>query len=309
MRVIMFIFGGRKANLELALPYYARILADNPNVEVHLWDLARDPADSAYMRTITGIDRLTVRTEFYDGTGKAMHGQNRVWRHYCGREYRDALFCKGDDDDVFWQTDAFPAFMDAVDQNRDTALSARVVNNGACTFLEPELWQGFQSLRPVIPQDHHPDDETASLLGVHRSAEYADLCHRWFFANWQTAIKRKPELVEPKSWMSINAIGFDWNMCRRITSLIGTRSPRNIFDRTFGSRGRVGDEGAVNLLPMRIYTGLTVAHLNFGPQIRQIDGQTWNEYRKNYADIARQYLSTGAIGSASEAAEAVLVTP
>ena len=285
-RVILYIFGGRKKNLELALPYYERIIEENDNVTVELWDLARDPKDSQYMRSLPTSDRFKVRTEFYEGTGRAMHGQNRVWRHYCDKQYRDTLFVKGDDDNIFWQTTGLPVFIEAIDANRDKVLSCRIINNGGCTFLEPELWQGFQDLRPVIDPDPHPDDETASLLGVHKSPDYADMCHRWFLANWQNAIKRAPELVEPKSRVSINAIGFDWETVRRITTLIGTRSPRNIFDRTFGPRGRVGDEGAVNLMPMQIFTGMTVAHYGFGPQ-----GELADDIRKGYADLAEQYLA------------------
>lgn len=290
MRVIMFAFWGRKANIEIQLPYIHRILAENPDVEFHGWDLCRDPRDSQYVRSLDTSDRFQVRTEFYTGDGRASHGQIRTWKHYADRQYRDALFIKLDDDIVFIETSRTQDFINSIQLRPESIISARVINNGACTFRHPELWAGFQKLRPVIPQDPHPDDETASLLGVHRSAEYADMVHRWFFANWQTTISRDTALVAPKSWLSINFIGFNWDMCRRITATLGQRSPRMIFDRTYGPRDRVGDEGAVNMLPILIEDGLVAAHLNFGPQIPKVGGDTLTEYRKQYADIADQYL-------------------
>ncbi|OTR07280.1 hypothetical protein B9M83_09230, partial [Mycobacteroides abscessus] len=60
LRVILFVFAGRKANMELQVPYIKRILAEHPNVEYHVWNLARDPKDAEYLQTITG-ERITVR--------------------------------------------------------------------------------------------------------------------------------------------------------------------------------------------------------------------------------------------------------
>lgn len=33
LRVILFVFAGRKANMQLQVPYIKRILAEHPNVE------------------------------------------------------------------------------------------------------------------------------------------------------------------------------------------------------------------------------------------------------------------------------------
>lgn len=278
----MFIFAGRKPNVEIALPFYQRILDENPDTELHIWDLARDRSDSRYLRSIETSDRLQVRTEF----AHLPRGINRVWSHYARPEYQDCAFVKADDDVLFIETDRFSAFLNAVEANPDYLLSARVYNNGACTFLEPDIQSGFETLG--LP-----------LLDVHLSVEYADLSHRWFFANWQTALNREPRLVTAPSWLSINLIGMTWTMLRQIASLIGTRSPAMIFDRHFprrNARGRlvghtVGDEGASNLQPMLLFNGMCAAHATFGPQEELMTDAQLTEYRKNFADIAIQYLS------------------
>lgn len=250
-RVIMFVFGGRRTNIQLALPYYKQILADNPDVDIHLWDLCRDPADSRYLRTITGTDRLTVRTEFYDGTGRATRGQNRVWNHYAGPEYRGTVFVKCDDDVVFYDTARFPQFVKSITD--DVVTSALIINNGASSQHIPDLRDLHQHL-------------DIDLLDVHRSAEFAEHSHRWFFRNAETLINQPAELIPTDDWLSINTIGYTWTTGCTIAGLIGVRPPREIAGRRFAPRGRVGDEGAVNMLERSINTGFTVAHFGFGPQ-------------------------------------------
>ena len=43
----MFCFGGRRANMELQLPFVRRILDEHTDVEYHLWNLARNAEDAA----------------------------------------------------------------------------------------------------------------------------------------------------------------------------------------------------------------------------------------------------------------------
>lgn len=273
-RVIMFVFGGRRTNIQLALPYYKQILADNPDVDIHLWDLCRDPADSRYLRTITGTDRLTVRTEFYDGTGRATRGQNRVWNHYAGPEYRGTVFVKCDDDVVFYDTARFPQFVQSITD--DVVTSALVINNGASSQHVPDL----------ADVHHHLEID---LLDVHKSSAFAEHCHRWFFRNWTTITNQPGELVPTADWVSINCIGHTWKTGHDIAALIGVRTPREIAGRHFQPRGRVGDEGAVNMLPRRINTGFTVAHFGFGPQ--QFTPDTATELRTGYAELSQQHLA------------------
>ncbi|QIG58474.1 glycosyltransferase [Mycobacterium phage Cornie] len=269
----MFMFGGRRANVELQLPFVHRILDEHPNVEYHIWDLARDPQDSEYLRTLTG-DRISVCTQF--AGPKPWAGFNRVWNYYTSRRYKDCMFVKLDDDVVYLDTDRFGDFLQASKDNPDHVVSALTINNGATTPLIPELWDGYQSLN--IP-----------LLDVHMSAEYAEMCHRWFFTNWNTT--RPNTLHETNDWVSINCIAYTWAMGRQIASLLGTRPPRRIAGRSFTPQNRVGDEGSVNMFPRLIHEGFTAAHLYFGPQAKVMSDDLLTELRKQYADIARQHLT------------------
>ncbi|MGU3650684.1 hypothetical protein [Mycolicibacterium sp. A43C] len=291
MRTILYVFAGREENIKVALPLYRDILDRNPDTEIHLWDLCRDPADSRYLRSINGIDRLQVRTEFSAPGGVASIGQSRVWKYYAGAEFRDAVFVKCDDDVLFLETKAFSAFVQTAAARPGVVTSALTINHGASTHLLPEVQEMFEQL-------------SVPLLDVHLSADYAELSHHWFFENWQTIIGRPNAVTRASSWVSINCIAYTWEMGRTIAETIGLRSPARIADREYPPRTtsgrtlrhRVGDEGAVNMQTVVIDAGMVVGHLAFGPQLRSEDLRVLSddelaELRGLYADVGRQYLA------------------
>lgn len=290
MRTILFAFWGRRDNIELQLPYVHRILAENPEVEFHGWDLCRDARDSRYLRTLTG-ERFKVRTNFYQGNGKASQGQARVWKHYATPEYRDCAFVKIDDDDVFLETAGFAGFSQAAQDNPGHVISALTINNGASTRHIPEVWAGYQTLLSANAHERTLG-KPLELLDVHLSADYAEMSHRWFHSNWRTLIGgADTDIVPSNDWVSINAIALTWPVLQCVAALLGTVPPSEIAGRHFTDRNRVGDEGACNMLPRMIHKGFVVAHLNFGPQIAAMEPETWTELRKLYSDISGQYLN------------------
>ena len=275
---IMFMFAGRQANLELQLPYLHHILAEHPETELHIWDLSRTFEDHVFIGQIKG-ERITVHRHLYNHGRKPWQHFNDVWRHYGhDRSYRDHLFVKIDDDVVFLETEQFGAYLAAIDDNRGAIVSAKVINNGACTTTEPDLWFGFEQLG-------------IDLLDVHMSAEYADLCHRWFFDNWRGAVGWPSTLLPTAHWLSINLIGFDWRTCYDIARRLDGPSPETIAGRQFRLGSPIGDEGAVNMLPRLIHEGIVASHLTFGPQDAKLSAGQISEYRKMYADIAAEYLA------------------
>ena len=276
MKTIIFAFLGRRENIQLQMPYIRRVLDENPDVEYHAWDLSRTPEDHAYIQSLTG-ERVTVMSQFYSGRNPWL-GFNKVWKHYIGKQYRECTLVKLDDDVVFLESPKFQSLVQAAVDNPTSIVSAKVVNCGACTETEPDLWQGFEALN--MP-----------LLDVHLSVDYADMCHRWFFDNWQTVIGRDAVLMPTEDWLSINCIAFTWRMGYEIARRLERPAPKNIAGREFTPRNRVGDEGSVNMLPRLIHEGFVAAHLTFGPQEKAMTAGQLAEYRKMYGDIARQYLA------------------
>jgi len=62
-----------------------------------------------------------------------------VYRYYTAQRFSDRLFVKIDDDVVFVETNQFAAFVAAATGNRRSVTSATVINNAACTAVDPEL--------------------------------------------------------------------------------------------------------------------------------------------------------------------------
>jgi hypothetical protein len=275
-RVILFVFAGRRPNMELQLPFVRRILAENPDVDYHIWDLARTRRDSDYLQTITG-DRITVHNEFRRTTP----GYDSVYRHYAESQYQDCVFVKIDDDIVFLQTERFRDFVDAVKANPNVMMSANIINNGACTSLEPSLMGKFRRLG--IP-----------LLDVHKSTEYAAMAHNYFFDHHQDLLEQPIKCVPTTQWLSINTIGYTATMATAIANKVGStcgtaKKPKLVAGRALTS---FGDEGLVNTFPRSIMRGFLSCHLTFGPQ--NLTDEILAPWRSRYGEIGQGYLAATA---------------
>jgi hypothetical protein len=273
---VIFCFAGRKENMELQLPLIRRILAEHPEAEYHVWNLARNDEDNQYLRTIEA-ERITVINEFYgDDSWRRF---DDVYRHYATPEFADRLFVKVDDDVIFIETGRFSEFIGAVDTNRDAVVSAKVVNNGACTATEPGLWRCFEDL--ALP-----------LLDVHLSGGYAEMSHYYALDNWSDMIGQPLQLIPTEDWLSINLIGYDWDMGARMASSLGTPTPSSIAGRSFSNDTRLGDEGLVNTMPRLILQGFLACHLYFGPQRQHLTDDLLADFRKRYAVAGQLYLDS-----------------
>lgn len=303
MKTIIFVFGGRREHIELQLPYIRRILASHSQTEYHIWDLARHDADHRWLQTIKG-DRITVRTDFY---GHGTSGFNEVLKHYTADEYEDCLFVKLDDDVVFLDADRFDAFIAAIDANRHGIISAKVINNGACTPLEPALYDKLREIPYEVRYRgvYRPQAESLPLSQVHRSRTFAQACHEYFFRNWRQLCRQPIELVPTKDWLSINVIGYDWAMGCNIWGLLGRQYFRTDYDEIGTTNvpeeiteGNLGDEGVVNLLPRAILNGFIACHHSFGPQAARLTNALSFDWHNKYANVSAHYC-------ASEPAQAV----
>lgn len=267
-RVIMYVFAGRQANMELQLPFIRCILDEHPEVEYHVWNLTRTKSDDTYVRGIKG-DRITVRNEYKD------EGWNSVWRHYATSKYRGSTFVKIDDDVVFIQTGRFGKFLEAVRAYPHTIMSANVINNGACTRLEPSLYKLFELLK--IP-----------LLDVHESNEYAIIAHSFFHRRSKSLLGQPIEIIATRDWLSINLIGYSWEVGGQIAAMLDKPHPASVAGRSFDRSSRLGDEGACNVLPRAIMRGFIAGHLTFGPQHCKPEQE--RKWRSKYAQIGQAYL-------------------
>jgi hypothetical protein len=259
--------------VELQLPLFRRILAQNPRVSIHLWNLARENSDDQYLKALSepGIE---IHHQF--SGPRAMSRIPRVWQHYSMPRFCEHIFVKIDDDVVFLQTDRLADFVAAVQSRPGAIVSALTVNNGASTRLMPRLWEQFETLG--IP-----------LLDVHMSNAFAEKAHNYMFEHWSELIDTPLELTDCEDWCSINCIGLDWPTLARLTNRLGHAHPRFVAGREWHPRHRIGDEGSANMESRHILQGFLAAHLGFGPQ--QLTGKQEALWRHSYGEIGLKYLA------------------
>lgn len=274
-RVVIFCFGGRRPNLELQFPFIHRILDDYPQTEYHLWNLANDPDDAEWIRSTLPTQRFRV-VNTLAGSSPWLRF-NDVYRYYAQDQYANTHFVKLDDDVVFLETGRFQLLLNAIHNTPSSFVTAKVVNNGACTPTWPGIFSLFRGNR-------------TPLLDVHQDQHYADYSHRYFFDHWAQMTSEAPKLIPTRDWLSINLIGYQWALGRKMTDQLGQPAPREIAGRHFKARDLIGDEGAVNLFPRMICQGFTACHLYFGPQLKQSGEHQFVPYRQRYAEIGRKYL-------------------
>lgn len=275
-RVVLYSFWGRRANIELQLPYIRRILAENPDAEFHAFNLARERTDYFYLtQCFPNEPRITVHHVYFH-TRPHWLGYHEVYRHFSAPEYKGAVFIKLDDDIVFIQTERLPDLVKAVRANPGTIISANVINNGACAVHQAGLSERF---------------EAAGIrwLDWHLHAAMAAMAHQHFFQHGPALLKQRPKVIPTEDWLSINMIGYDWPVGVQLAELVGTHSPELIAGRGFRPDvDRLGDEGAANMLPRAILRGCVAAHLTFGPQnVQELDAAAWREGYQRISDAVQ----------------------
>lgn len=272
-RVILWCPAGRRANMELLLPFLRRILDEHPETELHIWDLARDPADHEWLSTVWG-DRITLVGDFYGH--RIREAFVKVYLHYADRQYRGAVFVKCDDDILFIETGRFAEFLAAIRYHADAIVSADTVNNGACATLNPCIAAMFPDMASIP-------------LEAFESVSFARASHDFFFDEWTRMVGQPVAAQWVQDYLSINLIGYTWRTGVALAQGLNTRPPKQIAGRKITQK-RMGDEGMANMLPRIILKGFTAAHLSFQPQHGQLPESYWQGIRDRYKPIGKQYL-------------------
>lgn len=280
VKTIIFCFAGRQANIELQLLHIQRILRTDPDVEYHVWDCSENESDHRYLQSIKG-ERISYHDDFYG----LPHNDawNSIYRHYTAKRFRHHQFVKIDEDIVFLEDANFGNLIRAIDRNRDMFISAAIINNGACTQLFPELQQSF-TVKRVVPSQ------------VHQSVGYAVASHRYLVEHWRELLDQPPELILATDWLSINMIGYSWDLGREICANIGGLPPWDAYSdvdnvpQEINRSRRLGDEGVINLYPRVILQSMIAAHLYFGPQRKRMRDADILEIRQQYAELGKLYV-------------------
>lgn len=294
MKIVLFMFAGRKANMEIQKPYLNRLLDEWPQLEIHLWDLTRDPEDARYLRWLknTQGDRVKVLDHLHPGhpircikpPGRPRRGWPRCqcmkckppyeepYKWYASQGENEAIYVKVDDDVLFLETDNFAHLIEPLNDNPNRIYSANVVNNVVCAKHDPVI-NGYIANRLALGDPLDPANDRR-WWATHTDPKFAVESHEFFLRTRTMMLGLNPMYVRPRPGeaMSINCIAFTHLTMRRLAAMMDDR---------------LGDEGAVDRLLPWIATSFHAAHLSFGPQEMKMD---LTEYRQKYNDLAGLYL-------------------
>ena len=133
MKVIAVTPAGRRRYLELLAKY---VLSDEAVAEWHLWDNCRDPADRAYLQSLTDPRIKIVSLP-------NAKGDNRSINKFCRTMTDpDAFYVKLDDDICYLPPGFFGRFAAKVAASKTNAIwfSPMVINNAICSWLLSFPW-------------------------------------------------------------------------------------------------------------------------------------------------------------------------
>lgn len=318
----MFVFAGRRANLEIQLPYIEAILDARPTAEYHLWDLTRTPEDAVYIREVAAArqdGRIVVRDELHPGhpircTSQRLQRAPQVYKAGT-REQRQAkvrrmselrsrgcrcvihrppyeepyqLYADHDGyrDDVFIKLDDDVLFLE----------TKRLDDLLAPLDQWPNAIVSANVINNAVCAKHDMRDGTDAYgcgdpsdprkdrrwWALHMDASFACLEHDYFIENWRGLTDGTVPPIYSHTRPG-EAIS--------INCIAFTHATMRRLAKMFERPDRLGDEGAVDRLLPRIATTFHAAHLTFGPQDLRLDSAELDTYRKAYAEIAKEYLA------------------
>lgn len=309
-RLVLFMFAGRRENMEVQMPYLRRILDTYPQAELHLWDLTRLPSDQRYIYSLHDGERIKVIHDLHPGhpikclyptTTRRPRGWRRCeclrhkppyeqpYRMYAADKSSDTVYVKIDDDVMFLETNRFADLIAPLAEHPNRIISASVVNNSVCAKYLDELTVARVANFFRVGDATQPANDKR-WWELHTLPEFATYMHDWFINYYKggsgaipgqmaEALNPRPTYVRtrPGEAVSINCIAF-------------TQATMNRLAKSFEHEPRLGDEGAVDRMLPWICTSFMAAHLTFGPQDAAMTPDDLDIIRKRYTQLSEAYL-------------------
>lgn len=303
-KIILFMFAGREENMRVQMPYLHRILDDNQDAELHLWDLTRRASDATYLRWVSAgcpeslARRIKIMDNLHPGhpircaypgrvTRPRGHRPCRCLIHkppyekpyewYAANGQPDTIYVKVDDDVLFLETERFNHLIDPLRLHPNRIISASVVNNAVCAKYLPEMVTARIANYFSVGDPRKPTNDKR-WWELHTMPEFARYMHEWFLDECLLEVDALPTYVRtrPGEAVSINCIAFTQATMKRLAPMMNDR---------------LGDEGAVDRLLPWICTSFRAAHLTFGPQDAGMSQSDLDKIRLRYEDLGKAYLS------------------
>ena len=254
-KVYITIFAGRKRYLSCLKQYLDKLLERNIITEVHLWDYARDPADSIYIQDLSKNPKY-----IYIKPTKKYLNWNEYYEYYSNAEYnKDDILIKCDDDIVFLDVDQIPRYLNEIKQGG--IYYPNIVNNDVCAYIQYKY-----SIHNLISEQDIYEDygiDYAPLTGWsngwYTRFDRAEAIHQEFLAN-PGVFRINAQTFPWKGRISINMFGSRFASIKEYYALFMKYGKSN--DEAYFSHEISKDTAVSNY----IVPFMNIVHFSFGPQ-------------------------------------------
>lgn len=211
---MLFTYASNPTYLEVQRPYVERLLASDPELEYHLWDLT-SAEDAGYVRELAASHPQIKRFDVPADTGPAT-----PYRHYAAQGARiEDLFVRVEETVSFIETERFGLFLEAVREHPRAVVSASVVNNGLCAIAIDGL--GAKAIDEGLVTATSGAEVWWDLC---TSADFMMLSHEYFADHMGQLMAQDPVLTTlPRSRFSINTIGFNGMVMQQVAHALRDR--------------------------------------------------------------------------------------
>lgn len=269
MTVIFTVFAGRRRYLVLLMWYVTRMLDRGIIDECHLWDYTRDLQDHKYLVSLPILSR-DCRVKVMQVTDKATFGE--YYRFYAACL---STIIKADDDIVYIDIDAMPAFLRFRAQNPQYLLVLPMtLNNGVCAHLMQE-----RGKLPRVP--HTFELKEGGFEDLVKDGGKALWLHDWFLGDGRRSLTREDSasivVLSPRQRISINMFA----ICAADLPLLA-RPDVTADDEKCLTVDIPSSTRRTNC----VFTGTVVSHFGFAPQRETgLDGEAERKLLTRYADL------------------------
>ena len=195
--VIWTCLAGRQKNLQVMMRYVNHLIKKGHVHECHLWNYARAPDDESWLKNLYGAhvcnNNKINKNQNKNPKVKLMPVKNKqnwleYYQYYTTTRFPNHVILKCDDDIVYVDVDAFPAFIaHRVALPNHLLMFANIVNNGVCAFYQQSC-----GLLPVDAVGVLPFDTTYGKLWV--DGHLAQRVHEYFIEHEPEWKARRPSL-------------------------------------------------------------------------------------------------------------------
>lgn len=224
-KVYFTIFAGRKRYMRILQKYTDALLKAGSITEVHVWDFARNAADSGYLAALCQSApgyRLFVPPAARVANSWPWAAYYAHYQQTCDYAQEDILI-KCDDDVVFIDVSKFDRFIADVASSASTAENVgklyfpNLVNNDVCAHIQST--HGVHDFATTVDQSRSTRGFTEPLTDLYKNPALAAGIHERFLANPAAFSLEGVENVHWQSRLSINMFATTFASAKMIFSI------------------------------------------------------------------------------------------